>query len=77
MTDADLLERAGEALHGRNVWKGPLADDLGVSPRTLQRWATGQAFIPPGVWGEIAGLLREHSAEAAQLAEQLPAPPRS
>jgi len=72
MTDLDHLTRAGETLHGRSVWKDPLAHDLGVLPRTVRKWAAGETPIPSGIWGELRSLLTAHSEAAAELAATLP-----
>lgn len=41
----ELLRSAGEALYGAS-WRAPLARDLGVSDRTIQRWLRGENQIP-------------------------------
>lgn len=43
-TGAELLRSAGEMLFG-DRWKSALADILGVSPRTMKRWASGETDI--------------------------------
>lgn len=43
-TAADALCSAGKLLFG-DRWKTALADALGVSPRTMKRWANGDAEI--------------------------------
>lgn len=55
MTAAELAA-ACLGLWGRN-WQGPLARALGVSDRTVRRWASGDAPIPDGVAREIRGIL--------------------
>ena len=73
MTDAERLERAGRLLHGPN-WQTPLAADLDVTLRTVQRWAAGggKGGIPAGVWAELRRLLLQRSRDAAAYAETLP-----
>lgn len=75
MRDPSLLARAGQALYGPE-WTGLLAADLGLNDRTMRRLkaaaAAGSAYpIAPGVWGDLARLLRARSAELASLADQL------
>jgi len=41
----DLFCRVGAALYGPR-WQSELARDLGVSDRTVRRWAAGEQPIP-------------------------------
>ena len=66
MTPA-LLRAAGELLHGADVWKQPLAADLGINARTVHRWARGEFMIPPGIGPELARLLEGRKGEAERL----------
>lgn len=50
--DHKTFRHAGEALFGPD-WQSPLARELDVSLRTVQRWARGDYDIPLGVWFEI------------------------
>lgn len=52
MTRADLIE-AGRLLFG-DEWQSPLARELGVALRTMQRWARGDNDPPDGIGSEIA-----------------------
>lgn len=52
----DLLRRAGRALYG-NHWKAPLADDLEINLRTIERWESGSQEIPPGVAQDLAQII--------------------
>jgi hypothetical protein len=54
----NLLIRAGQALYGAGFVPS-LADALDVNERTVQRWASGQAYPPRGVWIELVSLLGE------------------
>lgn len=69
MTSNDHLRRAGELLHGA-WWHTLLALNLGVSRRSVQRWATGAA-VPEGVLARLPGLLRGHSAACVREAERI------
>lgn len=51
----DLFARIGAALYG-DLWQGSLAYALGVSPRSVARWASGYSQIPPHVWDELRTL---------------------
>ena len=55
--NSDHLRAVGEALYG-SPWQTNLAHDLGVSDRTVRRWARGDFEIPVGVWSDISKLCR-------------------
>ena len=76
MTDTDKLRTAGEALYGA-CWQSDLARALGVSVRTVQRWAAGRTEPPHGVWSDLAGLCRSRGRTLVEIARHLgrqPAP---
>lgn len=60
----DLLRDAGEALYGPR-WQSALARDLGVTDRTVRRWAAGHYGLPKGLAGEIAAILKPRADELA------------
>lgn len=68
--DHRAMREAGEALYGA-LWQSPLARDLNVSVRTMQRWAAGEFAIPDGVWAELAKLCRRRGLELAAIADKL------
>lgn len=70
MTEPELLRRAGEALYGGR-WQSPLARDLAVAVRTVQRWAAGDTPIPPGVRTELRHLLDSRAGAIADLRRSL------
>ena len=49
----EMLAAAGHAIYDIEHWRRPLADALGVSARTMQRWASGQVEIPDGVADDL------------------------
>lgn len=65
MSRADLA-RIGEALYGPR-WQSELARALGVSDRTMRRWAAGDYAPPPGARDDLAALLRARRAELGSL----------
>lgn len=65
-----LLHDCGEALHG-HLWQCALARDLGVSDRTMRRWATGAYDLPVGVYVDLLRLTQERAARLDALAPQL------
>ena len=51
-------------------WQSELARALGVSDRTIRRWAAGQA-PPESVWRDIARLARDRVSELQEAVEGL------
>ncbi|MDO5643863.1 MAG: hypothetical protein Q4G26_15935 [Paracoccus sp. (in: a-proteobacteria)] len=68
MTDAELLAQAGEALFGAR-WKTDLANALDVSDRTVDYWVAGDRSPRPGVWRDLAKLLRDNAVATASAAD--------
>jgi hypothetical protein len=66
MSEVDFLRRSGAALYGER-WQAPLARDLGVALRTVQRWTAGDNPIPPGVWLDLCELLTARAHDIAEL----------
>ena len=64
------LETVGLALYGHR-WQSSLARDLGVLPRTVRKWASGEKAVPPGQWRYIAALLEQRSRDCKDLARQI------
>ena len=72
MMNRTILIRVGESLYGQSPgWHEPLASDLAVDKRTMQRWASGKREIPPAIQGELAALCHEASRELGALAIEL------
>ncbi|MDR0249979.1 MAG: hypothetical protein LBI35_01495 [Burkholderiales bacterium] len=68
----ETLETAGRALFGE-AWQTDLSRALKLSgSRRVRAWIAAERPIPPGVWQEIADLLRERGEAAIVLAEQMP-----
>ncbi|MAM83902.1 MAG: hypothetical protein CL472_04420 [Acidobacteria bacterium] len=62
-----LLERSGLALYGER-WKSSIADDLGVSYRTLQNWLNRTyAAKPDEVMPKLLVLLQQREQQTANL----------
>lgn len=62
-----LLRRCGEALYGPR-WQSDLARDLGVSDRTIRRWAAAVDDPPPGVYADLTRLMSERADTLIALA---------
>jgi hypothetical protein len=72
MTDQiALLREAGEALYG-DLWQSAVARDLGVADRSVRRWIAGVHGIPPGIWGELSGIMQERADNLAAVRKRLP-----
>ena len=67
MTD-DLRILAG-AIFGPD-WVSPLGRAVGVSLRTAQRWASGEAPVPDRIW-TAPGLIEAARRAAPELEERL------
>lgn len=62
-----LLERAGLALYGER-WKRAIADDLGVTYRTLQNWLNRTyAARPDEVLPKLLVLLQQREQQTVDL----------
>lgn len=69
MTPA-LLTRCAVELYGAQ-WQTPLAADLDVAVRTVQRWAAGQQPVPAGVWPDLVELLQAKAPRCLALAVEI------
>jgi hypothetical protein len=69
--DTGLLRQVGEAIYGED-WISPLARELGMSVRNMQRYATGtRGVISPALWRDIRRVARDHSRELSARAVYL------
>jgi hypothetical protein len=67
---ATAFRDIGEALFGTS-FAYPLALDLDVSPRCVQRWASGRMAIPDGIWAELAELCKARRGLLARVEKKL------
>jgi hypothetical protein len=68
---ATTLRQCGEALYG-SAWQSELSRALGLcSSRRLRAWLAGDRQIPPGVWADLAALMRKRGEALVALAESL------
>ncbi len=66
-----LLERAGLALHGER-WKRAIADDLGITYRTLQNWLNRTyAAKPDEVLPKLLVLLQQREKQIDGLVDDI------
>lgn len=65
-----LLSDCGTALYGQR-WQSELARDLGVSDRTVRRWAAGSHPVPADAWPRILRLLQARGTSLLELEMRL------
>ena len=65
-----ILVAVGEALYGPR-WQSDLARDLGVSDRTMRRWAAGTHHPPPAVQDDLLRLVIERKGLLGKLERTL------
>lgn len=65
-----LLRDVGEAVYGPR-WQTELSRSLGVSDRTVRRWAAGTDDVPPGVYYDLLGVVVERAAEIDDVMTRL------
>lgn len=64
-----VLAEIGRALYGSR-WQSDMARDLGVSDRTVRRWAAGED-LPAGVRNDLAALAKRRAAELGAIADRV------
>jgi hypothetical protein len=71
-TPAEMLSEIGETLHGRD-WQAPLARDLDMDRKNLQRWMSGHTELRPehGAFDDALELLRKRADEIGAMADAL------
>lgn len=67
---ADDLTKCGETLFGEH-WQAPMSEALDLSDAARLRQWLKHGNIPPGVWVDIAALLRQRSIMLDQLLKKL------
>jgi hypothetical protein len=58
LTNLDRLRILGEALHGPR-WQNAVARDLGINPRQVHRWASGEYQPHEGHISDLIGIAQE------------------
>jgi hypothetical protein len=66
----DLLREVGEALYGPR-WQSDLAADLGVTDRTVRRWAAGSTPMPDGVIDDLRATVKSRTGDLAKILKRL------
>ena len=70
MSKQPLIIEVGRALYGPR-WQSDLARALGVSDRTVRRWAAGEEQPRPGVYRDALRLVRERAEALGPLVPML------
>lgn len=65
-----LLHDCGEALYGPR-WQTAISADLGVSDRTVRRWAASAEDVPAGVYVDLLRVVMERAAALDALTDRL------
>jgi hypothetical protein len=65
------IDEVAPLLYGP-LWQTPLAHALGLTLRTVQRWAAGERKPTPETWEAITKLLRERQHEIADALKAMP-----
>jgi len=65
-----LIARVGYAIYG-NHWTVPMADDLKVNVRTVQRWGAGKFQTPPRIFVELAKIAQTLARDLDKLTEEM------
>jgi hypothetical protein len=66
----DQLRAMAAMLYGV-AWQGPLARDLDIAVRSVQRWSSGVAPIPDSILPKFEHLCRNRAAELLNTATWL------
>ena len=66
MKPATLLRATGAAIYGVN-WQTPLARDLDIALRTIQRWENGEREPPETLVADLCALLAKHRDKIDRL----------
>lgn len=64
------IERVGLLLHGER-WQSALADDLGVSRRTVFYWLEGESVMPADLGPRLCRLLRRRRRDLSLALKQI------
>ena len=65
-----LLTQIGTALYG-HAWQTQVANDLGVTDRTVRRWVAGTSAIPTDVWGRLQVVMDAHAEILTSLSAKI------
>lgn len=69
MTNNDKVRRLGEAIHGPR-WQNAVARDLGVNPRQVHRWVSGQHKPRDSVISDLLAVARDRHEQIAEAIKE-------
>lgn len=70
ITPTTLFARVGTLLYG-GEFISPLARELGIDLRTVQRWASGRMYPPRPIWERLSLMLAAHRDKGNALAREI------
>lgn len=70
MTPAQILIAAGECLYGER-WRAPLARDIGVAKRTVERWERETVPCPADIAARLRPLVVARGVAISGLLDHL------
>jgi len=65
MTNLDRIRLLGEALHGPR-WQNAVARDLGIDPRQVHRWVSGQYEPRDGHIADLIDIAKERKIQITE-----------
>lgn len=65
MTNLDKLRTLGEALHGPR-WQNAVARDLGINPRQVHRWVSGEYEPNEGHIADLIAIARKRNVQITE-----------
>jgi hypothetical protein len=66
----ELIRTIGECMFGTR-WITELSQELGVSARSVRRWATGRCEPSPEIWVDLSQLLAMRAHEQMRLRDRI------
>ena len=65
MTNLEKLRLLGEALHGPR-WQNAVARDLGINPRQVHRWVSGEYEPHEGHISDLIAIAKERKIQITE-----------
>lgn len=69
MDQTTRLAHIGALIYG-GQWAAPMARDLGISVRAVDRWRAGTAPVPVGIWSDLDRIARALAGAVPPSARQ-------
>jgi len=68
---AEMLRILGPKLRDAGQWQAGLAQELGVTDRTLRRFVAGTQPVPVGIWQTLLQIVQRRQRELDELAQAI------